>query len=156
MNRLGRAETGVSILTLSRVSREVLRVSELELLELVEFCETGCGRANGFGGPDAPAESRAEAEGDGGGRTTLEPCSPLRRPPACEFCASGPCGEELESPVPSSDCSSGICTFRTGRLPPPPKLALFVREGGVKPSEGETKGADDIEDMETLRALTFV
>jgi hypothetical protein len=57
MKRDGRAETGVSIM--------------LPLFEFVcEVWETGCGRAKGFGGPDAPAESRAEADGEGGGSTT--------------------------------------------------------------------------------------
>jgi len=58
MNLLGRAETGVSIMLL--------------LLLLFEFCETGCGRANGFGGPEAPALRSADAEGEGGGSTTEE------------------------------------------------------------------------------------
>lgn len=59
MKREGRAETGVSIM--------------FPLFELVwEFWETGWGRAKGFGGPDAPAESKADADGEGGGRTTLE------------------------------------------------------------------------------------
>ena len=45
------------------------------LFEFVcEVCDTGWGRAKGFGGPDAPAERRAEADGDGGGRTTPEAC----------------------------------------------------------------------------------
>jgi hypothetical protein len=30
----------------------------------------GGGRANGFGGPVAPADSSADADGEGGGRTT--------------------------------------------------------------------------------------
>ena len=46
--------------------------------------------------------------------------------------------------LPPSEGSSGICTFKTGRLPPP-SWAEFVREGGVKPS--------GMEDMETLRFL---
>ena len=59
-------------------------------------------------------------------------------------------GEEFESAVaePPSDGSSGICTFSTGRLPPPPSCAEFVREGGVNPS-----GMDD---MEMLRFLLWV
>jgi hypothetical protein len=48
--------------------------------------------------------------------------------------------------LPPSEGSSGICTFRTGRLPPTD--VEFVREGGVKPSV-----ADDIE---TLRFLLCV
>jgi hypothetical protein len=56
----------------------------------------------------------------------------------------------LESAVaePPSEGSSGICTFSTGRLPPPPSWAEFVREGGVKPS--------GMEDMEILRFLLCV
>jgi hypothetical protein len=59
MNLDGSADTGVSIMLL------------LPLLELdCEGCETGIGRAKGLGGPDAPADSNVEAEGEGGGRTT--------------------------------------------------------------------------------------
>lgn len=59
MKREGRAETGVSIM--------------VPLFELVcDVWETGWGRAKGLGGPDAPAESRAEADGEGGGRTMPE------------------------------------------------------------------------------------
>jgi hypothetical protein len=45
------------------------------------------------------------------------------------------CGLELESAValPPSESPSGICTFKTGRLPPPSDAEL-VLEGGVKPS----------------------
>jgi hypothetical protein len=45
--------------------------------------------------------------------------------------------------LPPSEGSSGICTFRTGRLPPTD--AEFVLEGGVKPSAAE--------ETETLRIL---
>jgi hypothetical protein len=112
MKRLGSAETGVSIM--------------FPLLEFVcEVWETGCGRAKGLGGPEAPAERRAEAEGDGGGRTTPEEWeSELFRPLGrrLELVALVPeRGLEFESAValPPSEGSSGICTFRTGRLPPP-------------------------------------
>jgi hypothetical protein len=37
--------------------------------------------------------------------------------------------------LPPSEGSSGICTFRTGRLPE--TEAELVREGGVKPSAAE-------------------
>lgn len=61
MNLLGSAETGVSIRL-------------FEVLEVWLCWETGwCGLAKGLGGPEAPAERRAEAEGEGGGRTTPEP-----------------------------------------------------------------------------------
>jgi hypothetical protein len=33
----------------------------------------GGGLANGFGGPVAPADRRADADGDGGGSTTTDP-----------------------------------------------------------------------------------
>lgn len=59
MNRLGRADTGVSILLLA--------------LYAALFCGPvtgGGGRANGLGGPCAPALISALAEGDGGGSTT--------------------------------------------------------------------------------------
>ncbi len=49
MKRDGKAEPGVSMLLLFWWGR---------------------GRANGFGGPLAPADKSADAEGDGGGRTT--------------------------------------------------------------------------------------
>jgi hypothetical protein len=135
MNLLGKAETGVSIML---------------LLLLLEFCETGCGRAKGFGGPEAPALRSADAEGDGGGSTTLDDCScpwPFLR---CAALAEER-GEELESAVllPPSDGSSGICTFKTGLFPPPPlNCAEFVRDGGVNPS--------GIEDIEILRFLLCV
>lgn len=38
--------------------------------------------------------------------------------------------------LPASDCSSGICTVRRGREPPPPTFKLFEREGGVKVVSG--------------------
>ena len=56
----GNADIGVSILLLL-------------LYELLFCCEGGCGRANGFGGPEAPALRIALALGDGGGRTTPVP-----------------------------------------------------------------------------------
>jgi hypothetical protein len=60
MNRLGRAEIGVSILLL------------LLYAELFWFgaLPGGGGRAKGFGGPEAPALRRALADGEGGGNTT--------------------------------------------------------------------------------------
>jgi hypothetical protein len=135
MNLLGRADAGVSIIL---------------LLLLFEFCDTGCGRANGFGGPEAPALSSAEADGEGGGSTTEELCSwpwPFLR--CAAFVEER--GEEFESAVllPPSDGSSGICTFNTGLFPPPPlNCAEFVRDGGVNPS--------GMEDMEILRFLLCV
>lgn len=95
------------------------------------------GRANGLGGPLAPADSSAEAEGDGGGRTGrllllvlfwLGTSVLLRG----EF-ESWPAG------LPFSESPSGICTFRRGRAPallPPGVLRLLDREGGVKVVSG--------------------
>jgi hypothetical protein len=105
---------------------------------LLLFCvgAGGCGLANGFGGPDAPALKRADADGEGGGSTTEE-CESARRL-GCEPVASVDSrGLLVESFVPSppSEGSSGIWTFRRGRLAP--SCALLVREGGVKVSETE-------------------
>jgi hypothetical protein len=63
--RDGRAETGVSMFML-----------------LLFWC--GGGRAKGFGGPLAPAESKAEAEGDGGGSTTPLECESVGRLERCD------------------------------------------------------------------------
>lgn len=62
MYREGNAEMGVS-----RVLPVLFRFSA----NAVEFCcdVGGGGRAKGLGGPDAPADSKADAEGDGGGST---------------------------------------------------------------------------------------
>ena len=82
----------------------------------------------------APAESRAEADGEGGGRTTtaLWGSAPLR-------CAASVVvrGEALDPAVllPASDCSSGICTFKRG-LAPPPDFRLLEREGGLNVVSG--------------------
>ena len=87
-----------------------------------------------MGGPVAPAESRAEADGEGGGRTTtaLWGSVPLR----CAVSAVVR-GEVFDSAVllPASDCSSGICTFRRG-LAPPPDFKLLEREGGLNVGSG--------------------
>jgi hypothetical protein len=141
MKRLGSADTGVSI-----------------MFPLLEFFgvvgERGGGGARGLGGPEAPAERRAEADGEGGGRTTPEEWESELFPPLGRRFALVVLvlerGLEFESAValpPSGDGSSGIWTFRTGRLPPP-SWAEFVREGGVKPS--------GTEDIETLRFLLWV
>jgi hypothetical protein len=63
MKRDGNAEIGVSISLNACASR--FAACGLVLIG-------GAGRANGFGGPCAPALRRAPAEGDGGGNTT--PC----------------------------------------------------------------------------------
>ena len=128
MKRLGKADMGVSMLLFGAVE------------------DGGLGRANGLGGPCAPALRSALALGEGGGSTTPDewlpsvPPAPLvdGPPPAVLLAAWG---EEVASPLPPSDTSSGICTFSCGRLPPgaPPHCALFVRCGGA------ISGKDDIE-----------
>lgn len=82
-----------------------------------------------MGGPEAPAERRAEADGEGGGRTTPEEWESGLFPPLGRRFALVVLvlerGLEFESAVallalpPSGEGSSGICTFRMGRLPPP-------------------------------------
>lgn len=115
---------------------------------LLDWEWDGGGRAKGFGGPVAPAESSDVADGDGGGSTTPDEWEsvPLRRVDvdvaSVEFR-----GEPADSAValPLSDCSSGICTFRRGRAAPPTRR-LFEREGGVKVVSGTA-------DVDTLRDL---
>lgn len=116
-NRDGRADTGVSIFM------------------LLFWC--GGGRANGLGGPVAPAESRAEADGDGGGRTTPEECESGRLD-GCDVTSVAvvPRGDaDSAVALPPSD-SSGICTFNRGREMLPPTRRLLDREGGVKTVSG--------------------
>jgi hypothetical protein len=109
MNLDGRAETGVSILL---------------LLLLLLFCDCwfgGCGRANGLGGPDAPALRRALAEGDGGGRTTpeeWEPSVPARREGCVPVASVDSRGDESAVALPPSEGSSGIWTFSLGLFAP--------------------------------------
>lgn len=89
-NLEGRADTGVSLLFAFPV--------------LMLCC--GGGFAKGFGGPVAPADRRAEADGEGGGSTT-EPW----RLCECVGVSAGLRGE-LEPPVtalpPCSEPPSGI------------------------------------------------
>jgi hypothetical protein len=67
----------------------------------LEFEVGGGGRANGFGGPVAPADISADAEGDGGGRTMW---SELERPGLADVMAVW-----LGEPPPlSSSASEGI------------------------------------------------
>lgn len=104
---------------------------------------TGCcggGLANGLGGPVAPADSNADADGEGGGNTT-------------ELCRGAFVGViagflgELESALAlplASDAPSGICTVSRGLEAPPmlPILALLDREGGVKVVSGTAGAAE--------------
>jgi len=57
MTRLGNADSGVSMWSRSRFTCGFVLIG-------------GAGRANGLGGPDAPAERTALVDGEGGGRTT--------------------------------------------------------------------------------------
>jgi hypothetical protein len=114
--RDGRAETGVSMF----------------------WC--GGGRANGLGGPVAPAECIVvEADGEGGGRTTPDECESVGRREGCEVTSVAvvvvPRGEDASVALPPSD-SSGIRTFNCGRGRPPPTRRLLDREGGVKVVSG--------------------
>src|ERR1700760_1820764 len=108
MKRLGSAEMGVSS---SRVEFELLPPP-------APLVDGGSGRANALGGPVAPAERSAEAEGDGGGST-----GPGVRPGSrigvsmllavARFLLS----EEVSPPFPlsaSSASSAGICTLSFG------------------------------------------
>ena len=84
------------------------------------------GRANGFGGPCAPALNKALADGEGGGRTTAEwPGSEL---PFAGVATVFPesLGEELVTLV--SDCSLGICKLSCGRR-------LLLRDEGTEDSD---------------------
>jgi hypothetical protein len=83
--------------------------------------EGGWGRAKGLGGPEAPAERRADADGEGGGRTTpeeWEPSVPLRWEGWLPVASVDSCGEESAVALPPSEGSSGIWTLRTGLLVP--------------------------------------
>lgn len=90
----------------------------------------GGGLANGFGGPVAPAERSADADGEGGGRTTPDECFELELPlagvaPECR-------GDEASSAALSaSEASLGICTFSLGLGPPVFELLVPEREGGT-------------------------
>jgi hypothetical protein len=108
MKRLGSAEMGVSS----------SRVEFAPLPPPVPLVEGGSGRAKGFGGPVAPAERSAEADGDGGGST-----GPGVRPGSrigvrmllavAIFLLS----EDVSPPFPlsaSSASSAGICTLSFG------------------------------------------
>jgi hypothetical protein len=99
MYRLGRADMGVSILFLLSLyaSRFWLVVG-------------GGGRANGFGGPLAPADITADALGDGGGRTIWSPLL-VGFADGSVDCAGEPLAESLSS------ASEGICKFNLGRAP---------------------------------------
>ena len=118
MKRLGRADIGVSI--------------SLRLLLGKPLTDGGGGRANGFGGPVAPALSSVLALGDGGGSTTpLWPCS--------RFGVSAvPAGFGDVAAVclaaSSSSCSLGISTLSRGRF----VCRLLLRLGAFAGMLGRT------------------
>lgn len=87
----------------------------------------GAGRANGLGGPEAPAERTAFVDGDGGGSTTPWPTRigvADAVPPSL--------GDESAVALPPSDCSLGICTFKRGRFAsaaaPPGRIGPGIEE----------------------------
>lgn len=164
MKRDGRAESGVSIWLLWLFMLFVETLSErlfdeavvlvLLVVALVVGFELGgasrfmacgfvliggAGRAKGFGGPCAPAESSGlPALGDGGGRIWCCRCCGggakllLVAVPRCEAVCAVEASADAPVPPPSSpECSLGICTFRRGRLasaaPPEPCALLLVR-----------------------------
>lgn len=107
MNLLGSAEIGVS--------------RSLLLPPKVPLVAGGAGRANGFGGPVAPALNNALAAlGEGGGNTAPARIGVTALPVVVA------CGDDPAVCFSSSECSLGICTFSRGR----PVWRLFVRLGG--------------------------
>lgn len=114
------------------ISRFVF-VVELLLLLVVVF--GGCGRAKGFKGPVAPADTMC-VDGEGGGRTTPEEWEDVSVLGALlsVTVAVEPGGDEAPVPLPpvvpaDGDGSSGIASVRTGRVVV--EKALPVRRGGV-------------------------
>ena len=79
----------------------------------------GAGRANGLGGPWAPALKRALALalGEGGGRTTPVPEEWLASV-LVAFAGVLSDGRGEDSLASASERSSGICTLSWGRLAP--------------------------------------
>lgn len=70
----------------------------------------GCGRANGFGGPCAPALIIALALGEGGGRTTPDEwlASVLALAGVPPVVSPDSRGDDSAVALPPSDCSLGI------------------------------------------------
>lgn len=97
----------------------------------------GAGRAKGFGGPVAPAESKGlPAEGEGGGRTT-----PLAACAACED-VTEVSFEESAVASSASEASLGICTLSRGRLTSEPKVLDRATggNGGTDEDDAERVG----------------
>jgi hypothetical protein len=102
----------------------------------------GGGRANGFGGPLAPALSSELALGDGGGRTTPEECDASVLRPGVAPVVPESLGEESAVALPASECSLGICTLNLGFALASPTRILVARGGG---------GTAFIEDVDCVR-----
>lgn len=85
----------------------------------------------------APAERRVVAEGDGGGKTTLEEWESVGRLDGSEAPSVDVPRGDPDSAValPPSEGSSGIWTLSRG-LAAPPIRRLFDREGGVNVVSG--------------------
>lgn len=75
----------------------------------------GAGRANGFGGPVAPALIMELALGEGGGRTTPEECVSVLVLAGVAPVVPEPLGEDSAVWLPFCDSSSaGICSIKRG------------------------------------------
>ena len=92
----------------------------------------GAGRAKGFGGPWAPAESRAPAEGEGGGRTTPWAGGPWPGwPVGGGWDVDDPsCAALALWPSPSL-CSDGIWTLRRGLFAASEPMVLLLVGGRI-------------------------
>jgi hypothetical protein len=105
----------------------------LLLLYVVLFWEAvpgGGGRANGLGGPCAPALNRALADGEGGGNTTPEwHVSELFLAGVAVVLPFESRGDDSAVALPASEFSLGICTFKRGRFAPICRLSVRERGG---------------------------
>lgn len=89
----------------------------------------GGGRANGFGGPVAPALKREFALGEGGGSRTEECEASVLVLPGVTPVVPDSLGDESAVALPASECSLGISTLNRGRFASPTCM-LLVRDGG--------------------------
>lgn len=98
----------------------------------------GGGRANGFGGPVAPALSSEFALGEGGGNTTPDECDASVLRPGVAPVVPESLGEESAVALPaSSECSLGICTLSLG-------LFSWIRRLLVR-ERGAFAGIEDVD-----------
>lgn len=89
----------------------------------------GGGRANGLGGPDAPALRSEFADGDGGGSNTPDECeASVEVRAGVTPVLPESLGEESAVALPASEAALGICTFSRGFLGS--VATLFVLEEG--------------------------